>query len=114
MTAYRDDVTMNYLFDSSDFPKDLLDENLIRNANERGEISVDVASYMKNGGGRFANASNFELIQIFFENSTAVPSGTYTKEELAAAYSLSSFGLDIRQFYYLDGRRLCRANLRFQ
>ncbi|UVD59956.1 RTX toxin (plasmid) [Rhizobium sp. Pop5] len=57
----------------------------------------------RQGGGRFANASQFELIQIFFENSTAVPSGTYTKEELAAAYSLSSFGLDIRQFYYLDG-----------
>ncbi|MBY5635207.1 RTX toxin [Rhizobium leguminosarum] len=103
MAAYRDDVTKNYLFDSSDFPDDLLDENLIRNANERGEITVDAASYMQTGGGRFANASMFELIQIFFENSTAVPSGTYTKEALATAYSLDSFGLDIRQFNYLDG-----------
>lgn len=51
MTSYRNDVTMNYLFNSSDFPTDLLDENLIRNANERGEISVDVASYMQAGGG---------------------------------------------------------------
>lgn len=50
MAAYRDEVTKNYLF-HSDFPKNLLDENLIGNGNKDGEIFVDAASYMQTGAG---------------------------------------------------------------
>ncbi|MFK0207727.1 calcium-binding protein [Agrobacterium sp. NPDC090283] len=103
MTSYRDEVTTSYIFNSSAFPEDLLDEKLIRDADKRGEITVDTASYMQTGGGRFANASMFELVSKFFNNSTAISSGIYTKQALAAAFSLDSYGLDIRQFDYVDG-----------
>jgi uncharacterized protein YegL len=101
------DITNLYLYGQITTPVNLLDDNLIRPKNAVTTVNVDVRELMAGGAGRFAIGSQFELVKRFFQEK--VPSGTYTKLELAS----NIFGLDsfkngsitwiIQQYNYDDG-----------
>lgn len=73
MSIVSANFLLNHFLYSQDFtPIDIADGGLIRGLEERGRIEVDTQSYM-NAIGRFAPASKFELIQLFFSVVSELP-----------------------------------------
>jgi Ca2+-binding RTX toxin-like protein len=104
------DILNMYLYGQENAPSDLLGENLIRPTSAETNIQVTTQSYMDKLG-RFALPAQFELIQNFFSVLSTIPvkrdsNGNvtyYTKSEMAAFFSMSSYGLVVRQYMFDDG-----------
>lgn len=102
-------ITNYYLYGSSEKPAELVTDELIRTKDATTEIDIDTLEYMSLGPGRFANPAMFEVIQKFFNPSTAIESsnllpGTYDKNSLFSAFGIERGGLVIQQWMFDDGK----------
>ena len=118
-------VTNLYLYEELTNPTGdgLLDSNLIRSelnipdtaetASDLGSgfnlvtVEIDAVPYMETGSGRFANGSQFELVERFFDsaaNSLLTPGRIYNKTDLRDALfpTLVFLGSAIEQRNYED------------
>lgn len=59
------EVITKYLYGSDIVPADFSDDTIIRDSGPRESIDVNLIEYMTTGAGRFALASNFEIIKLF-------------------------------------------------
>jgi hypothetical protein len=109
------EVSNMYLYGQIDTPNNLVDSNLIRSQQPGGlqpEMHINVTEYMKDGGGRFALGSQFQLVQNLFNldlNDLPPPKFDnqgnligYAKAEFAAHFSLDRYWIDYKQFEYED------------
>ncbi len=67
------EITKLYLYGTDTTPTNLVDESLIRPADAESTVTIDVADFMKNGGGRFALGPQFSIIQKFFKPDSSTP-----------------------------------------
>ncbi len=98
----RINTTNLYLYGQENTPTNLVDSNLIRPEIIITEVTVDAVEFMEAGAGRFAVGSQFEIIQQFFEASS-IPSGTYSKNEIANIFGLNRFDWPMQQYNWSDG-----------
>lgn len=61
-------------------------------------ITIDMADYMKNGGGRFANPSHAKFVRDFYEKKISLPDGEYTKEKLTQNHGFSKYDFNFTLF----------------
>ncbi len=97
-------VVSRYLFNRDEplTPQELVSPDVIDLRDmERDPISVTLDDFMA-GPGRFALPSRFEIVERFFEGNDSLLPGTYTKQEVAAAYGMDSYGFNFRQYQYAD------------
>jgi Ca2+-binding RTX toxin-like protein len=97
------DITNLFLYGQRLTPIDLSDDKLIRPISAEGSVDINLQEFMKNGAGRFAIGSQFEIIQKFFESDVPPRDIAYTKQEIANIFGLDFFGWDMQQWNYRDG-----------
>ncbi len=102
-------ITRLFLYGMDSVPADLTAESLIRAASDSSTVEVDAVTFMSpTGPGRFALASEFELVQEFFEEgifggfSNDLMPGVYTKQQVAAEFGLGFFGLTLQHVNLRD------------
>ncbi|MHB8921546.1 MAG: calcium-binding protein [Halothiobacillus sp.] len=86
------EITSLYLYGQVDVPANLTDESLIRPKDVKGgqrygaDISVDTASFMSTGPGRFALGSMSSMVSAFFSSDIPddlfIKGKEYTKEDM--------------------------------
>jgi hypothetical protein len=91
------DITNLFLYGQRLTPIDLSDDKLIRPISAEGSVDINLQEFMKNGAGRFAIGSQFEIIQKFFESDVPPRDIAYTKQEIANIFGLDFFGWDMQQ-----------------
>ncbi|MBD8876179.1 putative Ig domain-containing protein [Roseibium polysiphoniae] len=112
-------VISQYLYGSTSLPGDFSSETLIRADNVDTDIQVQVIDYMTgpDGPGRFALASNIDLISTFMTFDVAEANEVFTsfysgdgtdrvelnKSEIASFLGFSSYGLSVDQKDWNDG-----------
>jgi hypothetical protein len=103
-------VISRYLYDKDSPPANKADVALIRPNNTKGQpISVNTIDYMATVG-RFARASEFPVVQWFFNLFNSIPpkldsNGNityYTKSDLRSLFGFQNFFLDLQQYQYSD------------
>ncbi|MHB1230877.1 MAG: hypothetical protein ACYCY3_11290, partial [Halothiobacillus sp.] len=115
------EITNLYLYGEPTTPTDLTNEALIRPKEIQeikdvrdgvyfgAKITVDMASYMETGPGRFALGSSSKLVQTFFDlrvdMSWMKPGDSYSKADMVANLGLEKIdgGLSITQSKLDDG-----------
>ncbi|MEA5529261.1 DUF4114 domain-containing protein [Dolichospermum sp. UHCC 0684] len=100
------EITNWYLYGIKSTPSNLVDDKLIRPATlpVPTSVKVDKNDFMKSVG-RFAVGAQFELVKKFFDPGffdPTIPTGTYTKQQLAAKFGISNFGWEMRHIDYQD------------
>jgi hypothetical protein len=100
------EITNLYLYGTKSTPSNLVDDKLIRPATlpVPTAVEVDKNDFMKSVG-RFAVGAQFELVKKFFDPGffdPTIPTGTYTKQQLAAKFGISNFGWDMGHTDYQD------------
>ena len=83
-------VVSLYLYGKQTPPSDLIIDNLIRPDNSTTSITLSASSYMTSGGGRFAKASQFEVVAEFFDAGNVLTPGSYTLSQILAQLSLGA------------------------
>lgn len=104
VSTLKEVVISTYLYGTTSIPSDLALSSIIRPDNATSTVTIDGADFMGNGGGRFATASQFEVIQQFFDNNVTIPSGDYTLTGILSQLGLSSVDakFTVDQKYYPD------------
>jgi hypothetical protein len=97
------DITNLFLYGQRSTPVDLSEDKLIKLVSAEGSVDINLQEFMKNGAGRFAIGSQFEIIQKFFESDVPARDIAYTKQEIANIFGLDFFGWDMQQWNYRDG-----------
>jgi hypothetical protein len=103
-------ITQLYMYGSVGVPTTTqrLDQNLIRPENidpaVLTAVQVDAQTYMNSGGGRFARAPLFDLVQRFFDaGSEVLAPDVYTKADLQRIFGLGqTLSLSIQQLGLAD------------
>lgn len=95
-------ITNQFLYGQDTTPGNLVNESLIRPDNARGKITIDAASMMNDGPGRYAFGAKSSLVATFMNGAsiTGWQEGirkTYRKEELAKEFGIKSYGINIQQ-----------------
>lgn len=110
MALTTEQVTNLYLYGRPDRPTDLTDESLVRDPAVTTTYQVDLADFMTNGPGRFANPVFFEIVQLFFSYAASVvPPGVYNEQQLIAMLRAGNVNVPIDalisqpQSLYADG-----------
>lgn len=86
----------------------LFQESIIRDGAVTTNISVDSASFMQSGAGRFAKGSQFDLVKKFFDDSIQFPVGaSYSKAGLATylsgiGYNITNYTFSMQEKDYMD------------
>ncbi len=98
-----------YLYGSSNVPVEKATDTLIRPDDRTSTVSINKQEFMDTGGGRFAVASQFELVQRFFAAPVDlfVRDKVYTKTEVASLLGYTSndfYGWDMQQYNFVDGK----------
>nr|WP_321483046.1 hypothetical protein [uncultured Cohaesibacter sp.] len=73
------EITRLYLYGQTQIPSNLADEALIRSPDAKTTISVSASEYMSQGAGRFATAALFDIVQLFFSDTTNLTPGIYSE-----------------------------------
>jgi len=99
-----EEITNLYLYGSQVKPADVLSGNLIRPANDNTTIKVDINEYMDNGPGRFASPIFFEIVKLFFSDTTVIAPGDYTELQLRPIVGTNQAYITQQQWAYDDGQ----------
>ncbi len=106
---YTTEIISSYLFDQLSLPTNLVDNDLIRASNAKGDdVKIDATWYMTAGPGRFALPSLSPLVQAFFARDSqgnylhqlAGRATPYTKSELANQSGTGLLPIDTVQFEF--------------
>jgi Ca2+-binding RTX toxin-like protein len=95
-------ITNQFLYGQDTTPSNLVNDALIRPDNARGQITIDAASMMNGGPGRYAFGAKSTLVATFMNGASVKgwQEGTkkiYNKEELAKEFGINSYGINIQQ-----------------
>ncbi|TMV02601.1 hypothetical protein FGK63_20450 [Ruegeria sediminis] len=105
------EIMLQYLYGTAAKPEDLLNPNLVRDEAARSTMELDAVEFMSAGAGRFANLSQAQVVQNFFQAfSIGINDGTKREYTLArmqeivggdvAAGGGEKFGF--QQYNYVD------------
>ena len=99
------EITNYYLYGQSATPANKLDGSLIRPAAISPSVTIPVngSDFMTVGAGRFAVGGQFDLVENFFNDTSVLAPGVYTKAQAAAAFNMSFFGWNMSQTQWQDG-----------
>src|SRR5215218_8220480 len=80
------EVVMNlFLYGQTTRPASLMDDSLLRPANQDSIVFVDAVSFMTDGPGRFINPSMSTLVQNFFSSTNTALSADGARHEYSIA-----------------------------
>ncbi len=103
-------ITNLYLYGSETKPRNLVDDTLIRTEVRTidppaANVGVDVVQFMATGAGRFAIGALFDLVQIFFSQTTILKPNVsgYTKDDLKKKFGIDYLGFSFSQVTRADG-----------
>lgn len=98
-----EDVLNDYLYGQTQTASPLTTDSLIRpnQLAANPAIVIDTQDYMSTGAGRFAVGAQFNIVEDFFTDHS-LPTGSYTKPQLATRYGLSYYGWNDQQHNWQD------------
>ena len=95
-------VISTYRYGQETPPEDITSEEIVNNAGQkRPALHVSLNDFMA-GPGRFARPPMSKLVLYFFNWSTNLAPGEYSKSDLASILGLSSYGINYQQIFYRD------------
>ena len=118
MTINAETITSLYLYDSVKAPdgKDLLNESLIRPVNTKGQTvklsNSEFDNYMTNGPGRFANASQMELVNKFFSIAHFTKYEDGERHEFSLSEAITAFLHKSPKLRYLYQHQLSQSDFK--
>lgn len=74
-----------YLY-GTDVPPENYEDRLRERPIGNVSLEIDSVDYMVNGAGRYAYASQAQVVQDFFNVTTIIPDGSYTKEQMVELF----------------------------
>jgi len=99
-----EEITNLYLYGSKVKPANILDDSLIQTA-IKPSINVDINEYMEDGPGRFASPIFFEVVKLFFSDTTLnIAPGTYTELQMRQILGTNQAIISQQQWAYDDGQ----------
>ncbi len=103
-TALINEVVTKYLY-ANGVPSNLTSDSLIRTSGATGSpVSINVIDFMQTGGGRFAKASEFEIVSKFFNSANALTlNHQYSLSELQGVLGSGGTTKSLQQYDYRDG-----------